>query len=231
MLVTLGVEPKRPETCYGYIQVGKPAGRGHGRLRQVRRFVEKPSLARARRYLAGGGYLWNAGVFVWRADVLLEEVERWAPALHTALVPLHRRPRSRSGAGVRRGYAAAPSVPVDVAILERSQRVWTLPVRFAWSDVGTWLSLAEELGVGRRGRGRSQGAERDGNRLIAGEMLAVESSGNLVWGDDRLVALLGVEGLAVIDSGDVILVTQLDCSPDVRRLVALLNERGRVELT
>jgi mannose-1-phosphate guanylyltransferase len=117
---------------------------------------------------------------------------------------------------------------VDVAVMERSRRVWTLPVDFAWSDVGTWASLAEELGVGRSTRrGPSAAPEASGNRVIAGDVLSLDASGNLVWGEGRLVALLGVEGLAVVDTGDVILVTQLDRSPDVRRLVAELKARGR----
>ena len=107
-----------------------------------------------------------------------------------------------------------------------------LPVDFAWSDVGTWASLAEELGVGRPAGKRSGGGfESQGNRSIAGDILSVDSSGTLVWGKDRLVALVGVENLAVVDTGDVILVTKLDRSPDVRRLVAELKKRGRTNLT
>jgi mannose-1-phosphate guanylyltransferase/mannose-6-phosphate isomerase len=234
VLVTLGVEPTRPETGYGYIQVGKRVGRAHPRLHQVQRFVEKPKLATARRYLAGRKHLWNAGVFVWSAATFLDEVEKHAPDLHAALEPLRARPRSRSGKAVRQTYALAPSLPVDVAVIERSQRVWTLPVRFAWSDVGTWESLAEELGVGKSApagsRRKLKGLDADGNHVVAGEVLCEDSSGNLIWGGRRMVALLGVDNLAVIDCDDVILVTRLDRSPDVRRFVAELKARGRSEL-
>lgn len=234
-LVTLGVVPTRADTGYGYIRVGAPAGSEHPRLHRVSRFVEKPDAARARRYVRGGRHLWNAGVFVWRAATLLEEVEACCPELHRAMAPLRRtRSAARSREALERTYRRAPSLPIDVAVMERSRRVWTLPVDFRWSDVGTWASLAEELGVGRRAaktaRG-SRGGDGDGNRVIAGDVLLMDASDNLIWGGSRLVALLGVEGLAVVDTGDVTLITRLDRSADVRNLVAELKKRGRTGLT
>jgi len=219
-LVTLGVTPTRIETGYGYIQVGEPVGRAHPRVRRVRRFVEKPSPACARRYAKQGGFLWNSGIFVFRARSILDEVERCAPDLHRALGPLRDSPRTRTGREVERAYRRAPSLPIDVAVMERSRTVWTLPVSFHWSDVGTWLSLAEELGV-------SPG----GTKLLGGELLFDDQGGNLVWGDTRGVALLGVEGLAVIDTPDVLLITKLDRSPAVRNIVAELKRRGRTDVT
>ncbi|MEN8185396.1 MAG: sugar phosphate nucleotidyltransferase [Myxococcota bacterium] len=219
VLVTLGVRPTHPDPGYGYILTGRPAGRGFPGLRQVRRFVEKPSEVRARRYLRQGGALWNAGIFVWRVDVLLEELERHAPRLSRNLAPLR-------GVGARgwkqalvRAYRGAPGLPIDVAVVEQSRRVWSRPVSFRWSDVGTWESLARELGVGG-----------DVSRVIEGEVLSDDARGNLVWARDRFVALLGVEGLAIVDTGDALLVTRLDRSPEVRRIVRALRRRGRAEL-
>jgi mannose-1-phosphate guanylyltransferase/mannose-6-phosphate isomerase len=220
VLVTLGVAPTRPDTGYGYIQVGARAGRPHDRLRRVRRFVEKPDAARARRYLARGGYLWNAGIFVWSARTILEEIEACAPDLHRALGPLRRANRRSTAAALDAAYRSAPSLPIDVAVLERSRRVWTLPVAFHWSDVGTWKSLADELGVAP-GRSRS----------VAGEIVHDDRGGNLVWSDGRAVALLGVEGLAVIETRDALLVASLERSPELRRVVAELKRGGRARLT
>lgn len=234
-LVTLGVRPSRPDTGYGYIQEGPPVGRAFPGLRRVRRFVEKPDAARARRFLRSGRHRWNAGIFVWTSGTLLEEVERCAPDLHRALAPLRAAPRSRSRARIARAYRRAPSLPVDVAVLERSRRVWTLPVDFAWSDVGTWASLAEELdGRAPRARAASRGphgAAGRANRVVAGDLVALDAHANLVWAaEGRTVALLGVEDLAVVDTGDVILVTKLERSSDVRRIVAELARRGRRDL-
>jgi mannose-1-phosphate guanylyltransferase len=248
VLVTLGVRPTRPETGYGYIQLGPAVGDAHPELHQIKRFIEKPDAARARRFVSRGDHLWNAGVFIWSVRTLLEEIEVCAPELHRALEPIRRQPRARSRAPVIAAYRAAPSLPIDVAIMEVSARVWTLPVDFAWSDVGTWESLAEELGVGQpdpraklRGRSRKAGSRQPpsgknggddaGNRVLAGDVLLNDSSSNLVWGSDRLIAMLGVEGLAVIDTDDVILITKLERSSDVRKLVAALKAEKRDDLT
>ena len=220
VLVTLGVAPTRPETGYGYIQRGAPVGAAHPGLYRVRRFVEKPDAARAQRYLRTGDFLWNAGIFVWSAREILAEIARYMPALDAAFAPLGavRRP---SRAVVRRAYHAAPSAPIDTGVMERSRRVWTLPVSWHWSDVGTWESLAQELGVAA---GQS--------RLVAGELAFDDRGGNLVWGQpDRPVALLGVAGVVVVDTGDALLVARLDRSNDVREVVKALKAQRRSDVT
>ena len=156
---------------------------------------------------------------MWRAARILAEIERHAPEVHRALGPLSA-PRGRSRRQVlEAAYRKAPSLPIDTAVLERSKRLWCLPVDFAWSDVGTWESLAENLGVGA-----------GVNRVIDGEALLLDSDRNLVWAGDRPVVLLGVEGLAVIDAEDAILITALERSGDVRRVVERLRGEGRTEL-
>jgi mannose-1-phosphate guanylyltransferase len=220
VLVTLGVRPTRAETGYGYIDVGAPVGRAHPGLFRVRRFVEKPDRLRALRYLRGGRHLWNAGIFVFGARVVLDELAAHAPQVAEALAPLGGRARP-SRAQLARSYRRAPSLPIDVAVMEKSRRVWTLPVRWRWSDVGTWESLAAELGVGP---GRS--------RLLDGELLHDDAGGNLVWGrPGRPIALLGVSGLAVVDAGDALLVARLDRSNEVRAIVQTLKDTGRPDVT
>ena len=221
VLVTLGVRPTRPETGYGYIRVGSLAGPSHPGLRRVARFVEKPDPARAKRYSRSGRYLWNAGVFVWKARVILEEIESHAPAIHRALSPLRRAGRSRSAwaEAMETAYRRAPSLPIDSAVLESSQRVWCLPAEFKWSDLGTWRSLAEELGVGA-----------NVTHVMGGEVLLHDASGNLVQGGERPMVLLGVRGLAVIDAGDALLISSLERSPEVRSVVSQLRRRGRSDL-
>ncbi len=237
VLVTLGVKPTRADTGYGYIQVGSAVGPGRPGMYAVKRFVEKPKAALARRYLRDGGYLWNAGIFVWTAATILEEMEEHVPALFRALASIGTSKRLEPSK-LRRAYHKAPSEPIDTAVMERSRRVWTLPVDFHWSDVGTWESLAEELGV-------SQGV----TRVVEGDLVHDDLGGNLVWvqsvtgvtgrkrgkGDKedrgRVVALLGVEGLAVIDTGDALLVARLDRAADVRDVVKQLKLRGRTDVT
>ncbi len=220
VLVTLGVEAKRPDTGLGYIQRGPAVGPQAPGLHRVKRFVEKPNAAAARRYLRSGDYFWNAGIFAWSVRTILDEIETLAPDLHRAMRPLLETRRRPSAEQLRGVYRRAPSLSIDVAVLERSRRVWTLPVRFHWSDVGTWASLAEELGV-RSGRSKSIGTQ----------LVECDSGANLVWGGGRIVALLGVEGLAVIDTPDALLVARLDRSSGMRNVVAELKARGRSDIT
>jgi len=220
VLVTLGMEPRRPDPGLGYIQRGRAAGPKAPGLYRVRRFVEKPAEKTARRYLRTGDYFWNAGIFAWSVRAILDELEAHVPDLHRALRPLLGSRRRPSAEQLRRIYRQVPSVSIDVAVLERSRRVWTLPVRFHWNDVGTWASLAEELGV-KSGRSRS----------VAGELVECDSTANLVWSEDRTIALLGVEGFAVIDTPDALLVARLEQSSDVRKVVAQLKSSGRSKNT
>lgn len=221
VLVTLGVEPTRPETGYGYIQRGEPAGPAHPGLFRVRRFVEKPDAARARRFLRAGGFSWNAGIFVWSARTIEEEIARHMPELAAAFAPLRSARRRVARAAVARAYRAAPAAPIDTGVMERSGRVWTLPVGWHWNDVGTWASLAQELGVAP---GQS--------RAVTGEIAFDDRGGNLVWADPGCrVALLGVEGLAIVSTGDALLVARLDHSNEVRDIVKGLKARGRSDVT
>jgi len=221
VLVTLGVQPTRPETGYGYIRVGRAVGDAHPGLHRILRFVEKPDAARARRYLRAGSYLWNAGIFVFRPRTFLAELEACDPEILrplAAATPVAAKPRVFQAA-LERAYRRVPAAPVDTAVMERSSHVWVLPVDFHWSDVGTWGSLAQDLGV-------------DGSvtHVMEGEALLCDAKGNLVRGHDRPVVLLGVEGLAVIDAGDALLVADLERSGEVREVVARLRGRGRDDL-
>ncbi len=221
VMVTLGVQPTRPDPAYGYIRLGAALPKPDAGLHAVSRFIEKPDRARAQRYLASGRYRWNAGVFVFRARVLLDELARHAPDVHGALAPVRAVPASGRGlaGAIEQAYRRMPALPIDKAVMERSRSVWCLPVTFRWSDVGTWRSLAEELGVGP-----------NVTQVIDGEALLCDSTGNLVRGHDRPVVLLGVEGLAVIDAGDALLVASLERSGDVREVVSRLRKTGRSDL-
>jgi mannose-1-phosphate guanylyltransferase len=220
-LVTLGVRPTGPDTGYGYIRLGSPLGPAHPGLHRVRRFVEKPDAERARRYVRDGGYLWNAGIFVWTPRAILEEIEAHAPELAAAVAALSKgSPRGRRAvAALERAYQRAPSLSIDRAVLERSRRVLCLPVSFSWSDVGTWQRLAESLG-----------ANGTRSAVVEGEVVLCDAPGNLVWGRGRPLALLGVEGLAVIDAGDAVLVARLERSDELRRIVTELRGRGLRDL-
>lgn len=214
-LITLGIKPTAPETGYGYIRAGHPVTGGAGALR-VDAFYEKPSAQRARRFLSDGRYYWNSGMFAWRADVILEEIEKHVPHLAAGLATLARRRKGTriSQALVDRVYPGLQSISVDHAVMEKSDRVAMIPAPFEWSDIGSWDAVAELWP-----KDACHNSSRD-------PLIAVGSSNNVVSSGGKPVALIGVDGLAVVDSGDAILVCRRDRAQDVRTVVAALEEAG-----
>src|SRR5262249_48795540 len=157
------------------------------------------------RQLVAGGALWNSGMFVWRVDRILDELQRHLPEV---LDPLARAVRRRGAGALARAYRRIPSVSIDTGVMERAARVAVVPATFAWRDVGRWAAAGELW----RGRGAGGNASR-------GRVIAVDSRGCVVDSPERLVALLGVEDLVVVDTPDAVLVCRVDRVQDVRRVV------------
>jgi mannose-1-phosphate guanylyltransferase len=199
-LVTLGVTPTHPATGYGYIQLGSAVGDGH----RVARFVEKPNAATARRYLDAGDHLWNAGIFVWRSDVVLEELDRHAPDL---MRPLRAAVAARTLAEV---FPTLPKVSIDYALMEPTDRAFVVPVACDWDDIGDWVALERLLGRGA-----------DTNTVV-GTHVGVETSGNIVYtdGPDDVVVTVGVHDLVVVKRGDTVLLLAKDRIADLKQLLA-----------
>lgn len=217
-LVTFGIQPCAPETGYGYIQLGDPLP-GFSGVRTVARFVEKPDQATARRYLDEGTYVWNSGMFAFRARTLLENLAGCAPEVHaglTALLPELERGLPPSA----ELYGAIPKISIDYAVMERAQRVAVLPVNPGWSDLGSFAALHGVLP-----RDDAQNAVRAGR---AGGFV-LEGRGNLVLGSERVVALVGVNDTVVVDTPDALLVCSLERSQDVRLVYDRLKREGREE--
>lgn len=218
-LGVFGVSPSHPETGYGYIEAGEAAGFGDG-LFDVARFVEKPDAETAAAYVASGRYSWNAGLFFFRVDAMLEELSRTAPdVLAAARAAL---------AGAREdldflhldadAFGASPSVPFDVAVMERTALGVVAPVDMGWSDIGSWSALWEV-------------SEQDENGCaLVGDAIAQDSRNCLVWSrDDRLTTLVGVEDLIVAATEDAVLVAHRSQAEMVKPLVARLDAEGRSE--
>jgi mannose-1-phosphate guanylyltransferase len=200
LLLSLGARPDRAETGYGYVQPGDALEAPGGlSAHRVRAFHEKPDRVTAARYVAEG-YLWNTGIFVWKASVLLDEVERHAPEIAEHL------PRLEEG-DVERYFESVPRISVDVALMERSGRVGVVEGPFEWDDVGAWHALH---------RTRTPGL--DGN-VVLGEGLVHEGRDNVVFADEGRVVLFGVDDLVVVRSGDVTLVTRRGRSADLKDLL------------
>jgi mannose-1-phosphate guanylyltransferase/mannose-6-phosphate isomerase len=222
-LVTLGIEPTRPETGYGYIQRGTPLEDEHGedakRPFRVVRFTEKPSRERAAEYLASGEYYWNSGIFIWRADRFLEELERHLPEHHEGLTEISRILEEGVDRRERIGevYEGLSSISVDYGVLEKGDRIAVVPAEMGWSDVGSWETVRELH-------------EKDGKgNVLQGDVLALDTRDCLVRSEERLVATLGVKGLVVVETPDALLVCDEKRSQDVRAIAERLSQEGRVE--
>lgn len=215
-LLTFGVRPTRPETGFGYLELGpEHAHDGEWVIHRLQRFVEKPDRDRARRYLDSGRFLWNSGIFAWRAADLLGEIERQLPELATGL------DRVASALGsveaddvLDEVYPNLPATSVDFGVMEGAELCWTVPVDFPWSDLGSWPALSEALPTdasGNLGRGRIHSEEAHGNVLVStGPVLSVR----------------GVDDLVVVATPDAVLVVPKDQAQRTKDIVEALREKG-----
>ncbi len=230
-IATIGIRPARPETGYGYLKIGPrlPADgvRGtRGRAKRslephrVERFVEKPDAATAARYLAEGGYLWNSGIFVFRADVILDEIRRAMPLLGEQLEAIGAALGTpREARVLKEVFPECPSISIDYGVMEKSNRIAVIPADFGWSDVGSFAALSDVR-------------ERDAHGNVAdGEALILDGKNNVVLAHPgRLLAVVGLDDVIAVDAGDAVLVCQRDRAQDVRKAVEELKRRGREEL-
>jgi mannose-1-phosphate guanylyltransferase/mannose-6-phosphate isomerase len=216
-VMTLGVTPRWPETGYGYLELEEGGGDldGDG-VRRVRRFVEKPDLPTAERYVASGSHLWNAGIFLFRGTTLLEILARLQPGLARGLEEIAR--VSDTPERVAELYPRLPADSIDYAVMEKLDSIATLPLDCGWSDLGSWSALDEVLPRDARGN------------TGKGDILALDADGNLLFSDQGTIAVLGVRDLVVVRTGDSVLVLPKERSQEVKRLVEELKSRGREDL-
>ena len=214
-LVIFGITPTGPETGYGYIQ----AAPGEGPVRKVAAFVEKPDLATAKAYVADPAYSWNAGLFLFRPQVFLDEAARTAPDLAAAAqAAVTEAPRDGDAVRLGPAFLAAPSVAIDTSVFERTDKAVVVSADIGWSDVGNYDALW------------GQAAKTASGDVLQGPAIAAGSSGNLVISDGPPVVVSGVENLAVIVENGVVLVTRRDDPAAVRAAVEALKAAGRDDL-
>jgi mannose-1-phosphate guanylyltransferase len=220
-LMTMGIVPTRPETGYGYIEADT-AFRGSGPY-PVRRFVEKPDPERALEFLASGNFYWNSGMFIWRADIILDSILAHMPELSEALARLvfsddiwdldDLKPQ------IDDIYRDIRGESIDFGVMEKADNVMVMPARFGWSDVGSWSALPEVISP-----------DQAGNVAISvKEILALEAGNCLVYGGGKLVVLVGVLDLIIVDTADALLVCHREKAQDVRKVVEALGVKGLVE--
>jgi mannose-1-phosphate guanylyltransferase len=225
-LVVLGIPPARPETGYGYIERGAMAARPGGvAAYSVKRFTEKPALPLAKKYVALGRYFWNAGMFFWRVSTFLDALRRFLPATYEALLELGKTIGTpRYASALRRIYPRLENISVDYAIMERAtrtkgaSRVFVIPAKIGWSDIGSWAAVSELLA-----------AKRGGN-VSAGPHFALDAEGNYFWSPKKFVAAIGVRDLVLVETDDALLLCSRDRSQDVGKIVKWLEGQKQKQL-
>jgi mannose-1-phosphate guanylyltransferase len=229
-LVTIGIRPSYPETGYGYILKGaRIKGAGGVTAHRVKGFKEKPTLKKAGQLMRKGS-LWNSGIFSWRASTILAMLGRFAPSVSRGLDKIEQGARGlkissrspRLEALIRREYRKMPNVSIDHAVLEKAgaeNRVLTVSARFGWSDVGSWAAVHQMLPQ-----------DKNGNAGV-GRWLGMQSRNCLVYTQDRLVALLGIQDAVIIDTPDALLVCDIRESQRVKDLVEQLERKGYGQYT
>jgi mannose-1-phosphate guanylyltransferase len=216
-LVTFGIKPTHPETGYGYIERGPLLDTQGGiPVYEVVQFREKPDRPTAEQFLAAGNFAWNAGIFVWRAQTILDELRAHRPNLALALQPILQSLGTPVEAEtLTRHFPALERIPIDKAVMERARRVRVLEVPYRWNDVGDWRALASLL-------------EHDSSgNAIQGSVIARDTATSIIISDDGgLIATLGVDDLVIVHSGKATLVARKDQLDKLKALVEGLVEAG-----
>jgi len=218
-LVTLGIEPNRPATGYGYIERGERLARISGLdVYRVEKFTEKPDLSTAQAFMESGRYYWNSGMFIWKVSAILREFEKLMPRLYAQLMEID----AALGTAEERAvlelvWPQVKKETIDYGIMERAEDVAVIPVDIGWSDVGDWTALSDLLP-----------ADAEGN-VVVGQHVGLDTRGCLIHGSCHLVTTIGLEDMLVVDTEDALLVCPRERAQEVRDLVKKLRESGREE--
>jgi mannose-1-phosphate guanylyltransferase len=218
-LVTIGIRPTGPETGFGYIEQGDFfSAIDGGEIHRVRAIREKPDIEQAKEFLHRGGFLWNSGMFVWKASTILGAIKRFLPELHEGLMQI------REALGTEKEeqvvgdiYAGQKSVSIDYGVMEKAEDVLVIPGNFGWSDLGSWDALWDV-----------SGKDETGN-AVRGEFVGIDAGDCLIHSPRKLVALVGVRNLLVVETDDALLICRRGRSQDVRKVVEILERKGLKE--
>lgn len=223
-LITIGIRPTFPSTGYGYIRrketavlcEGAPLPAGSLPVYEVEEFVEKPGEETAKRYLASGNYLWNSGMFVWKASVILREFEKLLPDIYACLMEIgESMGTEREQETIARVYPGIHKISIDYGIMERAENVVVLEGDFGWNDVGSLDALSALYTPDEQGN------------MSHGEQISLDASGCISYGRDKLITLIGVENLIVVEGEDTILVCDKSRAQDVKQVVERLEACGK----
>ena len=220
VLITMGIQPVFPSTGFGYIDVGDPIHYdGTTEFSKARRFVEKPDAATAVDYVNAGHFYWNSGMFVWSVSAIQNALNKYAPPLQSmaermALVVGKPEFNDR----LSEEYSQLEKISIDYAIMEKADNIVMAKGKFAWDDVGTWTAIANHFNAD------------DAGNVIIGSCESLDSTSNIVMSEERVTALVGVSDLVVVQAENATLVCSKDHAQEIKKLVALLRDKGHDDL-
>jgi mannose-1-phosphate guanylyltransferase len=218
-LVTIGITPTYPETGYGYINFSSETAENMPDAYKVARFVEKPDLPTAKEYLSSGRYLWNSGMFVWKASSILSNIKEFLPGVYEGAEKIgNAYGTSEYDDILEKEYSGFVSESIDFGVMEKADDIYTIPGSFGWDDVGSWLAVE-----------RINEVDNDKN-YIEGDVISVGSERTTICGGKRLIAAVGIEDVIIVDTDDAVLVCSKNNTQDVKKVIALLKEQGRNNL-
>lgn len=216
-IVTIGIKPTRPETAYGYLEMGKKLKErdGHSVFR-VKRFTEKPSYKKAKEFFERGRYLWNAGIFAWKLSRIIQEIEKYLPSLASNLKELEKYSQDREK--VKEIYLCLPRISIDYGVMEKTDLAITIPGDFSWDDVGSWEAMERIF------------PQDEWGNVVRGVVKPIDSSGNILLNhEDKLLAVIGLSGVVVINSSRGVLVMSKERVQDVKALVDEILANNRLK--
>ncbi|MFZ5968757.1 MAG: mannose-1-phosphate guanylyltransferase [Bacillota bacterium] len=214
-LVTMGIKPTRPETAYGYIEVGKPLKEYElTPVYRAKRFIEKPNKVKALELVNKGTNLWNSGMFVWKASVLMEEIKRFLPELYESLMQISAAIGTKDeGRILDEIYHEIDGISIDYGIMERSTKVLVIEADFKWDDIGGWTALE-----------RFFDKDENGN-IVKALNSKIDTRDSIIFGEERLIATIGVNNLIIVDTGDVVMICDKSRDQDIKELLKIIVER------
>jgi len=212
VLVTLGIVPKRPETAYGYIETGKLLSHERIPVFKAKRFTEKPNKTIAQMFLDKGTFLWNSGMFIFKASVLLSQMERYLPELYSNLMVMQEAVgRSDEDKIIEDEYKKVDGISIDFGIMEKSPNIVVLKTNLDWDDIGSFTALEKYY------------MKDDDNNIINGLCSSIDTRNCMIFGDNRLIATIGVSNLIVVDTGDTVLICDRERDQDIKEMVRQLE--------
>lgn len=218
-LITIGIQPTFPSTGYGYIKFDNTSRNQYDtQAFGVVEFVEKPNFDKAKSYIDSGNYLWNSGIFVWKASTILNNFKRFLPNVYSKLEEISQYlGTDLENEKLKEIYPTIPSISIDYGIMERSDEVAVIPGDFGWNDVGSWDSL-----------GAIYPADDEGN-IVKGLHIKIDTKNTIIHSNGRLITTIGLENMIVVETEDALLVCPKDKAQDVKKIVNILKEEGKVQ--